>query len=311
MFFFFFGGSFNRLPPGVRRFINGVSFGALLTFYLIVQFRAPELFYLGLFLAPIIGLSFAMRTPRQPQQRRRTAPFEGRFDRDFDYQASAKPDQARASPAAEASDRALRLAGYDPESVRVRLEDIGLLIYTGGREPTAIARLDAVRQDASHIRPFIRLRSPLGYATTQRITFELTDAQGAIFYRAAEDYAVNPGLNLVAPNTWLPLAKLNAQGHWILQVILGKTRLAVHPFRWQAVTAPTSQPIFTAVSGDIVLNTDGELATMRAATERLRTQPLSLDDLLADQEQTATADTAADQPSQQGSATMLRGGTAN
>lgn len=294
MFFFFFGGNgFNWMPPRLRRFINGTFFGFLVTLYLAVQFRSESLLALGLVLPLLVGLYFAVRKPQPRLQRQRTKPFEGRFDRDYDYpgQARAAVTQPFGAEAADAADRALRLAGFDPETVRVRLEDIGLIVYAGASDPVGVARLDPVPGSASHIRPFIRLISPLGHTTGQQITFELTDESGTVAYRTTEDRTIEPGLNLISPRTWLPLDKVHPVGHWILQVSLGATRLGLHPFRWapgragpRDSRAATAARQFSYPADKLVLRSDGEIGAVRAATERLQSEPLSLEELLADQQ---------------------------
>jgi hypothetical protein len=273
--FFFFGG--RGLPPGLRRFLTGLMLGSVALFMFQGAARVP----LSALSAGLIVLFAAWYAQRGDRERTERTEHEKRFNQrsiGHDYKPMYREERAPLvethSPAQEAAERALRNAGHDPEALRLRLQDIGLMVYRGSNNPASVARLEAIRADASHLRPFVKLHSPLPKALVQEVTFEIVDEDGTAHFRNAGEYEVRPGANLLTPKNWLPLENLPIDGKWLMRVLVGETPLAIHKFKWRTpATAQSAQP-------EISLSSDGEIED---ATSRLSRMPMSLDELLADQ----------------------------
>lgn len=196
----------------------------------------------------------------------------------------------------ETADRALRMAGYDPADLPIKLSDLGLMIYADSTDPVAVAREEAVkggRIGVTHVRPFIRLGNPLPRATQQNMTFEIVDQQGVTHFQDSASYTITPGSNFITTQTWLPLDDLTPEGEWMLRVRMGDTPLAVHRFGWRELPAydplPPEQnraraaPPYAAKKPEVKLASDGEIQDLGSRSRRLADEPLSLEDLLSDQ----------------------------
>lgn len=291
--FFFFGGK--NLPPSMRRFLRGLMIGSVILF--LVGLVIPWIAYAWTFLAGVVflfALWYAVQNPTARRSINQMRAERGTAEREYrEYQreplAYTRPQprtdisQEQAQLAREASDRALRAAGLDPASVRLGLHDIGLMVYRGKTTPANVARTESIRDDASHIRPFMRLQSPLPKALDQPISFELTNEQGDIRFKSTESYSVRPGENLITPRTWLPLQDSHQThgtpaGNWSLTIRIGETVYAVHSFHWRVV------PPNVASASQVELNSDGELAETGASARLSGNRPLSLEELLAEQD---------------------------
>lgn len=191
---------------------------------------------------------------------------------------AAKAQNEAESPKAVA-ERALHRAGLDQRQLAVHLNDVGLLVYCGGQHPEAIARDESIRSDATHVRPFMRLNFPLQQNGGDTIRFELLDAQGQVRYSDESWYDLMPGDNFLTTKTWLPLHDEIPDGHWTLRVVVGETPFAVHLLRWHK----------RHLSGlRARLQSDGEIDDqVRVAAAQPLSKPLSLDELLSDQQPVA------------------------
>jgi len=260
---FFFG--FGNLPPGWRRFLSGAMVAALLLL-LLELFTEIPVFEFGL-LVPAIALGAGYWNYIRGVDRTRPVPSELE-------QAIEKPKEAPKD--AEVASRAMRQAGLKPETARVQLTDVGMLVYRGSKQVAAIARGEPVMTSATHIRPFIRLDSPLKATVSQEITYQVIDASGRAVLRDVNVHRVEPGENFLPAKSWLPVSDETVFGRWTLQVRLGQTLIGLHRFRWA-----NAEPI---VADDfIAVQSDGEL-DLAAIRSRLNDhEPMTLEELLADQ----------------------------
>jgi hypothetical protein len=178
---------------------------------------------------------------------------------------------------------AMLRAGRVWNKSKLRLEDIGLLVYHGTAHPK-ICRTSDIPTDATHIRPFIVLNQPSmpqgsGHGLLQ---FVLRDESEQIRYHSQGSYTMHQGKNFITSRTWLPLAHERVGGKWLLEVGSSSTRFAVHVFDW------------LEVGGELrtLFNGDGEIDTQSLQSMKLRgLDQVSLDELLAVQKaQTADED---------------------
>lgn len=173
--------------------------------------------------------------------------------------------------------QAVRRAGLDPDTTQVLVVDIGLLSFRGDADP-AIHRTVPVDDDSDYIQPFMQLRVPM--SVNGRIKFEIVDNDGATVYIHEDFYQLQRGRNLVIPATRLPLHdERRMDGRWRVQVSADGTRIANYIFDW----ARTEDSSFRRH-----LSEDGEISSeMRALLAENRLQRLSLDELLAAQDDQA------------------------
>jgi len=176
----------------------------------------------------------------------------------------------------EAADKALYRAGNPNDNPDVQLSDIGLLVYEGTNE-AKLCRLSDVPTDATHIRPFIVLNMPNlnDNGTDGVIRFNLVDGTGKLRYTSRARYTVKRGQNPIIPKTWMPLNGEQIDGIWSLQFCVGDNApFAIHEFRWLQVGGQVRAQ-FTG---------DGEIdELMQPAVSQNVDDPISLDELLADQ----------------------------
>ena len=168
-------------------------------------------------------------------------------------------------------------AGYNSDGPPLLVEDIGLLIYRGESQPK-INRTTDIATDVTHVRPFVVLNIRRFGATRDRIPstirFNLVDQSGNLRFTARSRFATDN--HFVTPSTWLPLDDQNPDGKWLLQVMAGDQPLAIHEFGWLKMGG-TVRAEFTG---------DGEISVNKRR-ERLQAAdvPVSLDELLADQDE--------------------------
>jgi hypothetical protein len=177
-------------------------------------------------------------------------------------------------------------AGWSYENRRVRLADIGLLVYTGEKDPK-IYRTSQIPTDATYIRPFMVFDCPgnMPHEDYSSIRFNLSDSRGKLRYTSRRRYTLKPGPNFITPPTWLPLVGQQVGETWHLDVIAGQVPLGSHYFRWQTAYQPVP------MTGDGEIDEEAQQWLAQQAEE-----PMSLDELLALQ---AEAD---------GSESLARGG---
>ena len=171
--------------------------------------------------------------------------------------------------------RAARRAGVDPANAAVLPTDIGLIAFDDTGAPS-IFRSAPVGDFARAVQPYIQLRLPR--RAEGRIRFEVADANGSVVFAHEDAYALQAGVNLISPRARLPLGDLAVlHGRWELRVSADGVPIAVHTFTWKH---DDSQSIRRHLASD------GEISLeLRDLLAEKRLEALSLDDLLADQQQ--------------------------
>jgi hypothetical protein len=174
---------------------------------------------------------------------------------------------------------AVEAAGLDPETVKVLTTDIGVMAFKEDQDPVVYRTRD-VLDDIDYIQPYVQLRLPT--KAVGLIRFEIIDAEGEVQFIHEERHQLERGRNLISPAARLPIHDAQAMdGEWELRVSADGVPLAVHYFAWQESTSKVVRRH---------LSEDGEISSeLRAALADSRLQGLSLDELLADQEDEATA----------------------
>lgn len=169
---------------------------------------------------------------------------------------------------------AIERAGMDPDEVSVLATDIGVIAFKGDDERT-LYRTRPVLDDVDYIQPFVELRLPS--KAEGRVRFELVDSDGQILLVAEDRHQLERGRNLVTPTRRLPIHDAQAMhGPWEMRVSADGVLLAVHEFRWEE---STSKVVRRSLSEDGEIN-----SALRVALDDSRLERLSLDDLLAEQE---------------------------
>lgn len=169
---------------------------------------------------------------------------------------------------------AVRRANRNPDSITVLPVDLGLLTFKGDADPV-IHRAWPVDDDCDYVQPFVQLRVPV--AATGRVKFEILDSTGQPVFVHEDHYQLRRGRNLLVPAMRLPVHdEQEMDGRWTLRISADGMLLADHTFSWRNSEEDTVRP---------PLGEDGELSSeMRAVLQASRLQNLSLDDLLAGQE---------------------------
>ena len=192
------------------------------------------------------------------------------------------PAQPRADQVYAHALDAVRRAGLDPAETHVLPTDIGVMAFSGDQEPT-IYRTRPVPDDVDYIQPFVQLRLPT--RAHGRIRFEIVDSDNQVLFVHEEDHDFQRGRNLITPAARLPIHDAHAmQKGWQLRISADGMVIAEHDFQWQE---STSRAIRRHISEDGEINNE-----VRAMMAENRLQKLSLDELLAEQEE-GDADEAA------------------
>lgn len=189
---------------------------------------------------------------------------------------AASPARPSESSVQSHAIQAVRAAGQDPAMLPVLPVDIGVLAYRGDDDPV-IHRDWAVMDDVDYVQPFVQLRLPR--TATGRVRFELIDSDGERQFIHEQDYQLERGRNLVVPAVRLPIHDNYAmEGKWHLRVSADDVLLAVHDFEWD-----DSSQVTPALRHHIL--EDGEISNeLRAALAENKLERMSLDDLLAEQD---------------------------
>lgn len=168
----------------------------------------------------------------------------------------------------------VKAAGLDPEQVRVLATDIGFMAFSGASDPVVYRSRD-IPDDVDYIQPFVQLRLPT--KANGRIRFEVIDSDGQVLFVHEENHELDRGRNLVMPAARLPIHDAQAMHNaWELRISADGMPLASHTFDWEETTTRVVRRH---------LSEDGEISSeLRAAMAESRLQKMSLDDLLADQE---------------------------
>lgn len=172
---------------------------------------------------------------------------------------------------------AVRRAGLDPADSPVLPVDLGVMAFTSDRPP-ALHRTRPILDNVDYIQPFVQLS--LTTRAAGKIRFEIVDSDGQILFVHEEFLDLKPGMNLISPPARLPIHDAQAMhGDWSLRVSADGIVLAEHNFQWLESTEKVIRRH---------VQVDGELSgEMRQMLEDNRIERMSLDDLLADQEEEA------------------------
>ncbi len=166
-------------------------------------------------------------------------------------------------------------AGLDPDEALVLTVDIGLLTTKDIGEPQ-IYRTWTLPDDIDYIQPFVQLRVPT--EANGDIRFEIIDAIGDAVYVHEDSFKLTRGRNFLTPNTRMPLHdQMELDGKWSLRVIADGVVIADHRFEYAEATGASIRRH---------IGEDGEINTeMRAVMAQNRAPKMSLDDLLAYQDE--------------------------
>lgn len=169
---------------------------------------------------------------------------------------------------------AITTAGHDPDQLQVLPVDLGLLVYKDNQQE--IYRHQAIPNDVDYVRPFVELKLPT--SVSGKVRFELLDSNGNSLFIDENSYQLKPGKQPIVAGTWLPIHDAHdLEGMWQLKVSAGGVLLANHVFEWDTdEAAPIREHI----------QEDGEISPeLRQALAENRLQRMSLDELLADQQE--------------------------
>lgn len=178
---------------------------------------------------------------------------------------------------------AVREAGLNPEQLQVLPVDIGLIAFYADDEP-ALHHTRPIPDDSDYIQPFIQLRVP--QAAVGRVRFEVNDHYRQQVFVHEDTYRLERGRNLVTPSARVPLHdEQNSDGVWELRVYADGRLLARHVFGWEHA----QDPDFERKIGE-----DGEInSELRAILAQSRLENMSMDELLAYQDEDEARDDAA------------------
>ncbi len=199
--------------------------------------------------------------------------YEQEEDED-DYEIfHQQPASAEQRVYRHALDSVMRV-GLNPDETEVLAVDIGLLTTRGDSEPQ-VYRTWSLPDDIDYIQPFVQLRVPM--AAVGNIRFEILDARGAPVYIHEDGFQLRRGRNFLTPNTRMPLHdQMELDGKWTLRIVADGVDIAEHHFEYAEATSASIRRH---------MGEDGEInAEMQAAIGESRPGKMSLDDLLAFQE---------------------------
>lgn len=263
------------MPPRTNRRFGEIMIGLLLIIagFTALGSEAPltlVFFVLGLYL-------FARQIDRSS--------FSARGDVSASrYAEDAASAQPRADQVYAHALEAVQRAGLDPAETHVLPVDIGVMAFSADQDPT-IYRTRPVLDDVDYIQPFVQLRLPT--RAKGLIRFEILDSDGQVMFVHEEDHEFQRGRNLITPAARLPIHDAHAMHDgWHLRVSADGVLIAEHEFAWEE---SSSTVIRRSMSEDGELS--GEVRAMMADS---RLQRISLDELLAEQDDDETA-----QPHQQ------------
>jgi hypothetical protein len=169
--------------------------------------------------------------------------------------------------------KAVRSAQQNPDTLSVLPTDIGLITFIHDVAP-GVYRTQDVPDDLDYVQPFVELRVPVD--ARGKVRFEIIDATGKPVFIHEDYHDLRRGRNLVSPGARLPVHdELEIGSAWQIRVYADGILLATHLFYWYTPMEGIRQHI----------GEDGEISSeLRAIVAESRLQPLSLDDLLAEQE---------------------------
>lgn len=175
--------------------------------------------------------------------------------------------------------RAVRRAGIDPNDVKVLPVNIGLLSYKDENDPV-INSTRPIDDNVDYIQPFVELRIPV--TAKGRLRFEIFDNNRHRVFMHTDEYTLERGRNLIMPATRLPIHdEQEMDGRWEMRITADGVTLARHVFEWQPADEDSPR-----------VAEDGEISSeLRAYMVETRFQSMSLDELLAPQEEATEDDT--------------------
>ncbi len=172
---------------------------------------------------------------------------------------------------------AVRAAGHDPDNLTVLPVDIGIISYHGD-DPPVIHRTWPVRDDCDYVQPYVQLRVP--NIATGCVRFEIDDSSGQTVFIHEENHQLERGRNLITPGSRLPVHdEIEVDQRWRVRVKADGVLLAQYTFGWEV----GENTDFNRHLGE-----DGEInSELRAVLAESKLQDISLDELLAEQQENA------------------------
>ncbi len=172
--------------------------------------------------------------------------------------------------------QAITKAGRRQGNGGIKLLDIGILAYDGGRQPK-VNRTETVPAQATHLRPYIVVDLAVMKGAHGRVQFELLDEMGEVRFLSNERYRLQPGENFITTSNWQPMGDDETGGLWSLRVSVGDQSLALHTFN----ITPDVGSEFRSY-----MRNDGEIDEwLSKAAKTSSSEDISMDDLLANQEE--------------------------
>jgi len=175
----------------------------------------------------------------------------------------------------EVCQQAMRRANFNPANSNFRLVDVGLITYRTAQTPR-MSRVTPVPVDTRWLRPFAEVvcKRP----RQSQIRLQILDSRGSVLFSEESRADTRWAHARFVTSTWLPLEHLQAApGRWSVVVQVDGERLGVHRFEW------------VTVGGDEILEQlrpDGEINDdLQRAVKRGKFRKMSIDELLADQEE--------------------------
>lgn len=200
----------------------------------------------------------------------------GDDESDFEDQINRLSRPAQSEPVYRHALEAVSRAGHDPDSAQVLAVDIGVMAFKAESDEPVVFRTWSLPDDVDYVQPFVQLRIP--QKASGRVRFEIVDGEGQAIFVHVDDYNLNRGRNFITPAARLPVhEELSMAGRWRLRVSADDMLIADHRFQFSEATNDNIRRH---------IGEDGEITTeMRAVMAESRLPKMSLDDLLAYQEQ--------------------------
>lgn len=222
----------------------------------------------------IAGLAFFIREREKAQQGRRGR--RGRLsDRELFDEHPVRPERSTyAEHIHPHAIQAARNAGNDPDDLPVLPTDIGMIAFVQDKAPTLYRSRD-VPDDVDYVQPFVELRVPID--ARGKVRFEIIDPRGRPVFVHEDYHDLRRGRNLISPSARMPVHdELETGDNWGLRILADGVLLAHHRYFWEPAPEGIRQHI----------GEDGEISSeLRAILAESRLQPMSLDDLLAAQDE--------------------------
>ena len=206
----------------------------------------------------------------------------GYYDDEDEDEIYPPQRQAHAEPVYKHALQAVKRAGLDPDHVQVLPVDVGLMVFKGHEDPV-VYRTWPVPDDVDYVQPYVQLRLPT--KAQGRVKFEIFDSGGQALFVHEDIHNLTRGRNLISPSARLAIHdERNLEGRWTLRITADGVLLAEHNFTWVEATSENIRKH---------IGEDGELTSeLRAVMAENRLEKMSLDDLLAFQDNEAAQQTS-------------------